>query len=83
MPPPKKAYQAYIAFVVNRYKSSSAIFSWELCNEQQCHGCDNSVIYNWASKTSAYIKSPDRQHMVTLGDEGWLCGGGDDSYAYS
>ena len=21
--------------------------------------------------------------MVTLGDEGWLCGGGDGSYAYS
>jgi mannan endo-1,4-beta-mannosidase len=79
----QKAYQAYIAFVVNRYKPSSATFSWELCNEPRCHGCDSSVIYNWALTTSGYIKSLDSKHMVALGDEGWLCGGGDGSYAYS
>jgi mannan endo-1,4-beta-mannosidase len=81
-PAAQEAYQAYIAFIVNRYKSS-AIFSWELCNEPRCQGCDSSVIYNWASTTSAYIKSLDSRHMVTLGGEGWLCGGGDGSYVYS
>jgi len=79
----QKAYTDYISFVVNRYKTSSAIFSWELCNEPRCHNCSTSVIYDWATTTSAFIKSIDADHMVTLGDEGWLCGGGDGSYAYS
>lgn len=74
------AYQSYISFVVNRYKNSPAIFAWELCNEPRCHGCSSDIIYNWASTTSAYIKSLDSTHMVTLGDEGWLCEGGDGSY---
>lgn len=79
----QSAYQSYISFVVNRYKNSPAIFAWELCNEPRCHGCSNDIIYNWASATSAYIKSLDPSHMVTLGDEGWFCEGGDGSYAYS
>nr|ADF28533.1 endo-beta-1,4-D-mannanase [Phialophora sp. CGMCC 3329] len=88
------AYKNYIQFIVNRYKNSDAIFAWELMNEPRCQGCDTSVIYNWASQTSAYIKSLDPTHMVTLGDEGWLCAstapgtvgyylGDDGSYAYS
>ncbi|KAL8712598.1 MAG: hypothetical protein Q9220_003129 [cf. Caloplaca sp. 1 TL-2023] len=66
------AYKNYIKFIVNRYKSSPAIFSWELCNEPRCSGCDPSVITKWATDISAYIKSLDRNHMVSLGDEGWL-----------
>ncbi|KAL8784022.1 MAG: hypothetical protein Q9213_004210 [Squamulea squamosa] len=66
------AYKNYIKFIVNRYKSSSAIFSWELCNEPRCSGCNPSIITKWASDTSAYIKSLDPNHMVSLGDEGWL-----------
>ncbi|KAI9726767.1 MAG: hypothetical protein M1828_000623 [Chrysothrix sp. TS-e1954] len=78
------AYKAYIAFIVNRYKSSPAIFAWELANEARCSGCSTSVIFNWASTISAYIKSLDSKHMVTLGDEGWLAPTPtDSSYAYS
>ncbi|KAL8694581.1 MAG: hypothetical protein Q9218_000763 [Villophora microphyllina] len=80
------AYQNYIKFIVNRYKSSTAIFSWELCNEPRCSGCASSVITNWATTTSKFIKSLDPNHMVSLGDEGWLqpsFPGGDGSYAYS
>ncbi|KAI4272776.1 MAG: hypothetical protein L6R38_006515, partial [Xanthoria sp. 2 TBL-2021] len=66
------AYKNYIKFIVNRYKSSPAIFSWELCNEPRCSGCNSSIITKWASDTSAYIKSLDPNHMVSLGDEGWL-----------
>lgn len=76
------AYRNYVEFVVNRYKNSSAIFSWELCNEPRCRGCDSSVIYDWATTTSQFIKSLDGTHLVTLGDEGWLCEG-DGTYAYS
>ena len=79
----QQAYKAYIGFIVNRYKNSSAIFAWELCNEPRCHGCPSSTIHDWAADTSAYIKSLDDTHMVTIGDEGWMCSGGDGSYGES
>lgn len=78
------AYKNYIKLIVNRYKHSCAIFSWQLANEPRCRQCDTSVIYNWAKDISAYIKSLDSEHMVSLGDEGWLTSPqGDGSYAYS
>jgi mannan endo-1,4-beta-mannosidase len=64
-------YKAYIAAVVSRYKTSAAIFAWELANEPRCSGCATSVITTWATSISAYIKSLDSNHMVTLGDEGF------------
>jgi mannan endo-1,4-beta-mannosidase len=76
-------YKAYIAAVVARYKTSTAIFAWELANEPRCNGCATSVITNWATTISAYIKSLDSSHLVTLGDEGFMNGGGDGSYPYT
>jgi mannan endo-1,4-beta-mannosidase len=75
-------YKAYIAAVVARYASSPAILAWELANEPRCNGCDTSVIYNWAKTISAYIKTLDSKHMVTLGDEGFGLPG-DGSYPYT
>jgi mannan endo-1,4-beta-mannosidase len=80
------AYKSYIKTLVTRYAKSPAIFAWELGNEPRCHGCDTSVITKWATEISAYIKSLDPNHLVTLGDEGWLTPAdaiGDGSYAYS
>ena len=51
---------------------SPAIFAWELCNECRCHGCSTTVITNWATDISQYIKSLDSKHLVTMGDEGWF-----------
>ncbi|KAK3935804.1 glycoside hydrolase superfamily [Diplogelasinospora grovesii] len=64
-------YRKYISAVVARYVNSSAIFAWELANESRCNGCSTDVIYNWATSTSAYIRSLDPSHMITLGDEGF------------
>jgi mannan endo-1,4-beta-mannosidase len=69
-------YQKYIAAVVSRYKTSTAIFAWELCNEPRCTGCATSVITQWVTTTSAYIKSLDPNHMVCIGDEGFGLSGG-------
>ena len=78
------AYRSWISFAIDRYKNSSAIFAWELCNEPRCSGCPSSVVHDWAASTSAYIKSLDPAHMVTLGDEGWFNGSyGDGTYGYS
>jgi mannan endo-1,4-beta-mannosidase len=82
----QQVYKEYIKTLVTRYKKSTAIFAWGLANEPRCRGCPTSTIYNWATETSEYIKSLDSDHMVTLGDEGWLApsdGYGDGSYAYS
>jgi mannan endo-1,4-beta-mannosidase len=78
-------YQTYIEAVVSRYKTSTAIFAWELANEPRCTpGCDLSTIQTWATQTSAYIKSLDPNHMVTLGDEGFgLNTDSDGSYPFS
>ncbi|KAG5636732.1 hypothetical protein H0H81_007061 [Sphagnurus paluster] len=75
------AYKKYINFFVNRYKNSPAIFAWELMNEPRCTGddgrgkssaCNSAMITNWIRDISSYIKSIDSNHMVTVGDEGWL-----------
>ncbi|RAL13415.1 glycoside hydrolase 5 family protein [Aspergillus homomorphus CBS 101889] len=80
----QSAYKAYIKAVVSRYSTSSAIFAWELANEPRCNGCDTSVLYNWISTTSKYIKSLDSKHMVTSGDEGFgLDTDSDGSYPYT
>ncbi|KAK6531183.1 hypothetical protein TWF281_008008 [Arthrobotrys megalospora] len=75
-------YKKYISAVVSRYRTSKAIFAWELANEPRCPGCATSVITTWATSISQYIKSLDSNHLVTLGDEGWFNGGGDGSYPY-
>lgn len=77
-------YKAYIAAVVSRYSTNKAIFAWELANEPRCTGCDTSVLTTWISQTSAYIKSLDPNHMVTIGEEGFgVTALSDGSYPYS
>ncbi|KAH7321611.1 glycoside hydrolase superfamily, partial [Rhexocercosporidium sp. MPI-PUGE-AT-0058] len=76
-------YRKYIAAVVARYKTSTAVFAWELANEPRCTFCSTSVITNWVAATSAYIKSLDSNHMVCIGDEGFgLNGGWDITWPY-
>ncbi|PBP20493.1 hypothetical protein BUE80_DR008619 [Diplocarpon rosae] len=82
--PAQAQYQKYIAAVVARYKTSTAVFAWELANEPRCKGCATSVLTEWIASTSAYIKSLDPNHMVCIGDEGFgLDGGNDTTYPYS
>ncbi|KAF2689719.1 glycoside hydrolase family 5 protein [Lentithecium fluviatile CBS 122367] len=74
-------YQAYIKAVISRYRTSAAVFAWELANEPRCNGCATSVLTNWIRKTSDYIRSLDSDHMITAGDEGFGLAG-DTSYPY-
>lgn len=70
------AYRNYIKVLVGRYKTSEAIFAWELGNEPRCIGCGLDVLEKWIEDTAAYIKSLDPYHMVTTGSEGFF--GADD-----
>jgi mannan endo-1,4-beta-mannosidase len=65
-----------------KYKDDPTIMTWELANEPRCKGsggypagtdCTVSTITKWASEMSAYIKSIDRNHLVSSGSEGMLC----------
>ncbi|HET9929103.1 MAG TPA: cellulase family glycosylhydrolase, partial [Polyangiaceae bacterium] len=65
-------------------RDDSTIFSWELGNEPRCKGTgtgasgwDNQTIVQWADEMSRYIHSLDPNHMVSVGDEGFLDGGGE------
>lgn len=67
------------------YRDDPSIFSWELANEPRTiaaggrdskSGWDKTTITTWADEMSGYIKSLDPNHMVSVGDEGFLDGGG-------
>src|SRR5690606_19425843 len=69
------------------YKDDPAIFAWELANEPRTinyenmdspSGWDHETITNWAREMSAHVKSLDQNHMVAVGDEGFLNGGRND-----
>jgi uncharacterized protein (TIGR03437 family) len=61
------------------------IMAWELANEPECGGsgppngyatsgnCNTQTIVTWISTAAAYIKSIDSNHLVAVGDEGFIC----------
>jgi mannan endo-1,4-beta-mannosidase len=69
-----------------KYSDDPTIFGWELANEPRCNGgsvfdsdegWDNTTLTSWASEMSSYIKSLDANHMVSVGDEGFLDAAGE------
>jgi len=67
--------------MVNRYKNNPAIMAWELANEPRCGAdavrnlprseeCDAELITSWMDEMSTYIRSLDRNHLITTGSEG-------------
>lgn len=76
-------YKDYIKTLLNhknyytneKLMDSEAVFAWELSNEPRCSidkECNDDILYNWASEMSAYVKSLDPYHMVSIGDEGFF-----------
>jgi mannan endo-1,4-beta-mannosidase len=67
------------------YRDDPTVLAWELANEPRCKGgadfdatsgWDKSTLTSWAGEMSAYVKSLDPNHLVSVGDEGFLDGGG-------
>ena len=92
VPEIRQAYKNWVHHLVTRvntvngktYRDDPAIFAWELANEPRCKGTgpggpgwDLSTIPTWVAEMSGYIKSLDPNHMVSIGDEGFLNGGGE------
>ena len=72
-----------------KYKDDPTIMTWELANEPRCIGsgkyprsatCTTDTLAGWADDVSTFIKSIDRRHLVSVGDEGFFADqpGGDD-----
>jgi len=63
-----------------KYKDDPTVFSWELANEPRCINaslptsgtCTADTSSTGASEMSTYAKSIDSNHMVSIGDEGFL-----------
>jgi mannan endo-1,4-beta-mannosidase len=64
-----------------KYRDDPTIVAWELANEPRCKGggafdrdsgWDTSTITTWAHEMSSFIKSLDPNHLVSVGDEGFL-----------
>lgn len=70
-------YFDHIAFIINRtnsitqkkYKDDPAIMAWQLSNEPR--GYDQVKAYRrWIKKSARFIKSLDKNHLVSIGSEG-------------
>lgn len=65
-----------------QYKNDPTIMTWELANEPRCKSagaypasptCTTQTLTTWADEMSTYIKSIDKNHLVSVGDEGFYC----------
>jgi mannan endo-1,4-beta-mannosidase len=64
-----------------KYKDDPTIMTWELANEPRCvgsgkyprsAGCTTDTITAWADEMSTFIRSRDRRHLISVGDEGFF-----------
>jgi len=80
-------FKNHIKFIVERknnytgknYADDPTIMTWEIGNEPRPFGKENFQSFkNYINEISAYIKSLDKNHLVTTGSEGAI--GSEDSY---
>ncbi|KAJ3514846.1 hypothetical protein NLJ89_g2126 [Agrocybe chaxingu] len=76
------AFLNYTTQVVSRYVESPAVFGWELANDPRCNSsipstpsCNPQVITRWHSTVAAHVKTIDPNHLVSSGNQGFLCTG--------
>jgi len=77
-PRTKQDYRDWVSHVLNRvnpltgraYKDEPAIFAWELMNEPNIE--PEELYIEWVSEMSAYVKSIDRNHIVSSGHANFL-----------
>ncbi|MGN1210984.1 MAG: cellulase family glycosylhydrolase, partial [Candidatus Cryptobacteroides sp.] len=75
-PQAQELFFNHVRFIVERYRDSNAIYSWQIGNEPRCFSSDPAVqdeFVKYVDKTSKLIKSIDSRHLVSIGNEG-TCG---------
>jgi mannan endo-1,4-beta-mannosidase len=68
------SYKDYVGQIVSRYKDDPRILMWQLMNEAEgkdtSGNSDAQALYDFALDMSAYVKSIDPNHLVSLGTMG-------------
>lgn len=76
----RKYFKNYIVTMLTRkntitgieYRNDPTIFAWELINEPRCMSDPSGdTLQDWIDEMSAYVKSIDKYHLVTVGLEGF------------
>ncbi|CAL1394072.1 unnamed protein product [Linum trigynum] len=76
----KKYFKHYLQTMLTRkntvtgveYRNDPTIFAWELMNEPRCMtDPSGDTIQDWIEEMSAYVKSIDKNHLLTVGLEGF------------
>lgn len=79
--PCKEAYSKQAALLLSRtnkitkvkYAADPTIMAWELANEPRpMRPFANDDYRRWITETAAAIKLHDKNHLVTIGHEGWI-----------
>jgi mannan endo-1,4-beta-mannosidase len=79
--PCKRSYDRHVNLVLNRvnkytkkkYTEDPAIMAWELANEPRpMRPFANADYQKWISDVAAMIKAKDKNHLVTIGHEGFM-----------
>ena len=79
-------YREQVKHIINRtntvsgkkYRNDPVIMSWELANEPRpMRPAANDNYLKWTSSTAAYIRSLDKNHLITAGHEGDMATDGD------
>jgi mannan endo-1,4-beta-mannosidase len=76
------AYRNWVRHVLTRrnsltgrlYSEEPSILAWELTNEARCDG-DRDLLLDWVHEMASFVKQLDGNHLLALGDEGFLNGG--------
>ncbi len=80
-PASRTAYRNWVEAVITRrntrtnrfYFEEPAILAWELANEPRCEvPGGRELLLDWIGEMCGFVKSFDRNHLLGVGDEGYL-----------
>ncbi len=75
----KQWYKDYLWMLLHRkntitgilYKDEPMILAWELANEPRSSDRTGMIVTNWLDEMSTFIKTIDKNHLVSSGEEGF------------
>ncbi|KAJ7839719.1 mannanase [Mycena olivaceomarginata] len=71
-------YKTYVQAIVSRYINETAVMARTTISDTPMSRspasatCNSTTISTWAANISAFIKSIDKNHLVAIGDEGFI-----------